>query len=189
MYAKYTTDAVVLGTRDRGESDKTAILFTRDFGLVYARAGGARHERSLMRYSLVVGGAARTSLVKGKAGWRLAGAVPQGFPPHGAALMAFARIACLLTRLVQGEEENAHLFETLSLLRQKFAEATDEHVVTLELLGVTRVLYTLGYLSPEASGGELVTQSEITSEHLLDTKGKRKTLLAAVNAALSASQL
>src|SRR3989344_6601845 len=112
MYQKYQTEALVLGHYERGEADKMFALYTRDFGLVWARASGVRREGSRMRYALQTGVHMRTGLVRGKRGWRLAGgsAIRQlsGSTPGVA---VFARICNLVMRLVQGEEQNAYLFE------------------------------------------------------------------------------
>ena len=52
MYEKYQTEALVLGNREMGEADRVIALFTRDFGLVRARASSIRTERSKMRYAI-----------------------------------------------------------------------------------------------------------------------------------------
>ena len=74
MYQKYNTEALILGSWESGESDRVFALFTRDFGLVRARATAVRAERSKMRYALQSYAHANVSLVRGKRGWRLAGA-------------------------------------------------------------------------------------------------------------------
>ena len=72
MYQKYNTEALVLGSRETGESDRVYALFTKDFGLVRARASSVRSEKSLMRYALQNYSRANVSLVRG-GGWRAAG--------------------------------------------------------------------------------------------------------------------
>src|SRR5665213_2708544 len=71
MYQKYHTEALVLGSRESGEADKVFALFTRDFGLVRARASSVRSESSKMRYALQKYSRASISLVRGKRGWRI----------------------------------------------------------------------------------------------------------------------
>ena len=46
MYQKYHTNALVLGSRERGEADRIFVLYTKDFGLVRARASAARAGRA-----------------------------------------------------------------------------------------------------------------------------------------------
>ena len=64
MYQKYNTEALVLGSRETGESDRVYALFTKDFGLVRARASSVRSEKSLMRYALQNYSRANVSLVR-----------------------------------------------------------------------------------------------------------------------------
>src|SRR3989344_5666530 len=115
MYQKYSTDALVLGSRERGEADRVHTLYTRDFGLVRARASAVRSERSRMRYALQNYSYANVSLVRGKRGWRVAGGTAlRGAASDVANVAAFARIAELAVRLLAGEEENAYLFAALA---------------------------------------------------------------------------
>src|SRR4051812_3148647 len=116
MYQKYQTDALVLASRESGEADKIYAIYTRDFGLVQARASAVRREASKMRYALQSYALLNVSLVKGRRSWRIAGtraienlAVTENIP--GAE--AFGRIADLVTKLVAGEEKNEYLYETL----------------------------------------------------------------------------
>ena len=74
MYQKYQTEALILGSREQGENDRLYTLFTREFGLVQARASAVRKETSRMRYALQNYARANAALVKGKRGWRMAGA-------------------------------------------------------------------------------------------------------------------
>src|SRR3989344_1663096 len=115
MYQKYYTEALILRSRDSGEADRIYTLYTKDFGLVVARASAVRSEHSRMRYALQSYSRAAVALVRGKRGWRLAGAsallqtqkVPQGLP-------TFVRIAELLLRLVTEQERNEYLFAVLA---------------------------------------------------------------------------
>src|SRR5581483_3017973 len=115
MYQKYHTEALVLGSRESGESDKVFSLFTKDFGLVWARASAVRTEKSKMRYALQNFSSANVSLVKGKKGWRVTGATALrngGGDMHS--ISAFARTAELVLRLVHGEEQHEYLFAALA---------------------------------------------------------------------------
>src|SRR3989338_9942113 len=108
MYQKYQTDALVLRSRERGESDRMFTLFTREFGLVRARCSAVRTEKSRMRYALQSYARARVSLVKGKRGWRLAGAAAaKSAAGDRKSISAFARVAELTIRLpARGEKNN-----------------------------------------------------------------------------------
>src|SRR5262245_25843944 len=126
MYQKYQTDALVLASRERGEADKLYVLYTRDFGLVYARASAVRREGSKMRYALQNYALASVSLIRGKRAWRIAGAraldnlaVTENI--NGS--YAFGRVAHLVTRLVVGEEKNEYLYETLVEARRSLIDS------------------------------------------------------------------
>src|SRR3989344_5419541 len=107
MYQKYNTESLVLGSRESGESDRTIVLFTKDFGLVRARASSVRGEKSKMRYALQNYTLSNASLVRGKRGWRVAGAVALRLAIGDVrGISAFARISELVVRLVHGGEEN-----------------------------------------------------------------------------------
>src|SRR3989344_4510493 len=94
MYQKYSTDALVLGNHERGESARVYAMYTRDFGLVRARVAAVRSEHSRMRYALQNYSYAKVSLVRGKRGWRAAGAYAlRGVSNDAANVSVFARIA------------------------------------------------------------------------------------------------
>ncbi|MCE9541118.1 recombination protein O N-terminal domain-containing protein [Candidatus Kaiserbacteria bacterium] len=190
MYQKYNTEALVLGSYETGESDRTVALFTRDFGLVYGRATSVRSERSKMRYATQHYTRAFVSLVKGKKGWRLAGATAllnAGEDTKGVA--AFARISELTMRLVRGEEHNAYLFEVLSETHTALMREHVEAFATIEIVCVARVLYALGYLSAEALETALFTHTAYMGEHLLEAETMRDKLLASINRAIGETQL
>lgn len=191
MYQKYHTEALVLGSRERGESDRVFTFFTSDFGLVRARASAVRSESSRMRYALQNYAYARVSLVRGKRGWRVAGAAAirnaAGDSKSGA---VFARIAELVRRLVAGEEQNQYLFDTLVNTHRALAEAGDgPSAGVVELVCVARILYALGYISTEALSTALFTHTAYTGESLVEAETMREKLLSSINRALAEAQL
>jgi recombinational DNA repair protein (RecF pathway) len=188
MYHKYHTEAIVLESRESGEADKVFALYTRDFGLVYARATSVRSEKSKMRMALQSCCHVRISLVRGRRGWRAAGATHIGGALQVNELRAFARITALALRLVAGEEKNAYLFDSLSYARMSFAD-TDTMNGTIELVAVARVLYALGYISSEALGTALFTHNAYAVEHLIEAESIRDDLLLSINRALSEAHL
>lgn len=198
MYQKYNTEALVLGSFEQGEADKVFKLYTRDFGLVYARASAVRRENSRMRYALQNYSRARVSLVRGKKGWRVGGATPIQGAGSGEGGATFARIARLVGRLVAGEEENSYVFSTLADAHQTLMDTAGESSATIELVCVARILYGLGYLSPEALGrtptGEtletkLFTHTSYAREHVREAESLKKRLLPSVNRAIAETHL
>lgn len=191
MYQKYQTDALVLGSRESGEADRTIALYTRDFGLVRSRCSSVRSERSKMRYALQNYSRAQVGLIRGRRGWRLAGAQAlvhsQGADTQ--AIAAFARIAGLVLRLVAGEEANAYLYEVLEEAHGAFMRAGSEACATIELVCVARVLYSLGYISAEALETALFTHTAYTDVHLREAEALREELLSSINRAMTETHL
>ena len=190
MYQKYHTEALIVGSREMGESDRVYALFTKDFGLVRARASSVRSERSLMRYALQNYSRANVSLVKGKHGWRAAGASAimnaSGSPQN---IKVFARIAELTTRLVHGEEKNEYLFETLANAHEALTKGAHASATAVEVVCVARVLYALGYISPEALESTLFTHTAYGIEHLSEVEAKRDQILSSINKAIAETHL
>lgn len=189
MYQKYNTDALVLGSREYGEADKIFSLFTRDFGLVYARASAVRSESSRMRYALQNYSRSRVSLVRGKRGWRIGGTVALKSAGDGEGAETFARIARLILRLIAGEDENQYVFATLSEAHEALKQESKESRATIELVCVARVLYGLGYLSSEALETTLFTHTSYASEHVREAEILKEKLLPSVNRAIAETHL
>lgn len=190
MYQKYHTEALVLGSRESGEADRTFALYTKDFGLVRARASAVRSEKSKMRYALQNYARAHVSLVRGKRGWRVAGAAAVKnavVDSKGAA--AFARISALTERLVHGEEKNDFLFATLAEAHHAFMTEKNDAVGTIEIVCVARLLYALGYISTEALSMALFTHTAYTGESLLEAETMKDKLLSTINYAISETHL
>lgn len=190
MYQKYQTEALVLSSREQGENDRVYALYTREFGLVWARASAVRKEKSRMRYALQNLSHAKVSLVRGKRGWRAAGAAAlknAGGDPKGVA--AFARIAELVSRLVQGEEANPYLFAALAEGHTALLQDKCDAFATIEIVCVARVLYALGYISTEALSTALFTHTAYTGEHLLEAETMRDKLLSSINRAIAETHL
>lgn len=191
MYQKYHTDALVLASREAGETDRAVALYTRDFGLVWARAAAVRTDRSKMRYALTHYSRCQVSLVRGKRGWRVAGARADltAMEKPAAGVQAFARVCALVLRLVAGEEENAYLFASLADAQEALMQAGEEIAPTIELVCVARILYALGYLSAEALETAIFTHTAYAPEALLGSDTERDAVLASINRALSETQL
>lgn len=190
MYQKYHTDALVLGSYELGEADRLVVLFTRDFGLVRARASAVRTEHSKMRYALQTYTYANVSLVKGKRGWRVAGAAALKNAvgdPRGVA--TFARISELSVRMLAGEEQNEYLFAALAEAHGALMQSDASAYGTIEIVCVARMLYSLGYISNEAMQTALFTHTAYTGESLLEAETMKDKLLSSINRAIAETQL
>lgn len=173
MHKIYSTKALVLGSAPSGEADKRLVLFTRDFGLVYATAQGVRVMKSKLKPHVELYSESFVSLVLGKGGWRLVGAALEvnhfrELKSKRDKLIIVHRIFALLRRFLVGEGENVTLYETVSsgLSYLKFA---DENTVTaVETLLVLRILHNLGYVGEDPAVapflGDYTWNGEIVSE-------------------------
>lgn len=190
MYQKYHTEVLVLGSREMGESDSTVELYTRDFGFVRARASAVRAEKSRMRYALQSYSHSTVSLVRGKRGWRAAGAsAVRTAAGDERGVAAFARICELLKRLLQGEEHNEYLFEALAEAHSALMVEHCDAYAVIEIVCVARILYSLGYISTEALSTALFTHTAYTGESLLEAETLKDKLLSSVNQAIAQAQL
>ena len=149
-YQTYITEALVCGSRDNNTSDRSFRLFTRETGMLWASARSVRVEKSKQRYALQDLSHVRASLVSGKAGWRLAGVEPLHnlyFDAESREARGFVRnITRLLVRTIHGEERHVELFDDVIGMMMKCNEYDGER---LELILSLRILYYLGYVSPD----------------------------------------
>jgi len=162
-YETYTTEAVVCGVMPRGEHDATIRLFTKDAGMVYARAGGIRAGQSKLRYALQDFSHTTVSLVKGRTEWRIIGAVSVGnFYYH--AVDRGARASMLasmrgLRRFVQGGGAHPELFEMVVESMQSLA--TGKHENLGEQVFLLRLLHQLGYVAPAHAYDPIVSSKTL----------------------------
>lgn len=194
MYHIHHTNAMILGSRSRGEANKVFTLLTRELGLIHATAQGVRLNKSKLRYALTDYAQVKVDLVHGKEMWRITSATPVTSFPHIRSSMngikLLASVSKLLRRLLHGEGEyHEVLFDDLQTT-YNFLEshAGDTHIYdVVELCLVLRILKHLGYLSGEA-------HSEYTGD-TFDPAGidyarfEKKTILFEINRALRESHL
>lgn len=178
-YHTYTTQSFVLSASQYGEHDALYTCITEEFGVLRARATGARKEDSKLRYSLQVGAHIWLSLVQGRAGWRITGAVLIHEPSH-TTITLFARLGKLAERLVHGQERNDALFSIF-----KDCRAVSD-IRSSELLLVIQMLVSLGYIPPHII--ETILEKPET-ERVAYIESHRPVLLKTVNSALSSSHL
>ena len=184
-YRIYTTRGFTLGSTPSGETSKSYLIYTEDFGLVRARAQGVRLLASKLRYNLEEYSFLTLSLVRGKEFWRITGAISE-FDSNTSSSRIIAsvraRVFALVKRLVQGEERNDKLFVALtSLFGEDTATITDaEDALAFEALVLARVLSTLGYLDLKA---------HVPNDSFAEAKVSRRNLVSAINKALADSHL
>lgn len=153
MYHIYHTDAIVLYYRNSGEADRTYTLYTRELGLLNAKAQSVRKIESKTRYALPLFAHARVDLIRGKEFWRLAsGRTIETFSAlsrRPASLRVAAKLARLTKRLCAGEEVEPRILDDLTELFRVLSEGDAVSVKQAELLYALRLLHSLGYIPGE----------------------------------------
>lgn len=196
MHITYHTDGIVLGGSNIGEGHRMLLILTRDFGMVRAIARSVREERSKLRYSLQPFVCSQISLVLGKEDWRITGAQEEvNF--YGALcddrekVLFLSRFGSLVRRLVQGEEKNKELYETIErgLHFLKDNALTKEQIEDIEHLLVLRVLYVLGYVSKQGALESYLDSAQLANELLEEVTPQKRAIRTAINRALREAHL
>lgn len=199
MYHLYQTPAVVLGGAPVGEGSRMVELFTREFGLLTARAQGVRLARAKLRYHLTDFSYTDAWLVRGREVWRLANAVSRanffrslsqnpprggGFSPNKRAVLA--RAAGLLRRLLPPEEKHEQLFDAVvsgvSFLCTHIC--TDAEVRDAEILLALRTLYHLGYLGEPKEFLDVAAGTGFGISEIGSVSPLRRQLVSVINSSL-----
>lgn len=192
-YQTYTTEAIVCGRTVRGEHDLTLRLYTKDTGMIFARAGAARALESKLRYGLQDFSYSRITLVHGKHEWRVTGATlienlyyRTASREHRGALRNATRV---VRRLLSGTAAEPDLFAIVIEGLQTLAEGDGSQAATDVFL--LRVLHHLGYVPTRAAYADLVGQRTLKDAHALLVAGPERSgeVARAVETALTASHL
>ena len=182
MRHKYATRAIVLARSPLAEAASLVTLLTEDLGLLRARAEGLRKPGSKLSSALQALCESDVILVRGKEGWRIAGAVLREnwfVRLSHTARLRVGRVAGLLLRLVHGEGEGALypvFLDFLSLLPDSSEEAGDAR----ECLAALKILSSLVL--------DAGTVPEIPADAVLAPELRRELVLR-INRGISASGL
>ncbi len=193
-HAMYITDAIVCGSYHHNTSDKTFLLFTREFGMLFATARSVREERSKQRTALQDFSVIRVSLVKGKSGWRI-GSTEAHANPFMAAVSRPARAGITyliktMRRYVQGEQAMPRAFDDLEATLAAIEASTDVHLITQwQQVYIIRLLYTLGYVALEASLQALIEAANMDEAVAAYTPALNASLEAKIAQAEAVSHL
>jgi DNA repair protein RecO (recombination protein O) len=181
MHNIYTTDGFILKSANFGEANKFFFIFTKEFGLIKAAAQGARLLKSKLRYSLEDYSFTQVSVVRGREIWRLTSAqnkisVKNFLKEDKEKFLLLSRIFSLLLRLLQGEEKNDLLFESLKASVDFLSENTlsKEQLSNFECILALRILSSLGYIGNLGEFDQF-TESPYFSTELLNSMSLLKT--------------
>lgn len=172
-----------------GEANALVTLLTPELGLVRARAQSVRTSGAKLAAALTTLTESSVILVRGKEGWRLAGAVPeeQWFTrlPHAASRERVSRVSGLLLRLVAGEAAESELFPLMKEYLEALATLPEEMHEASEMLVVLRLLEALGLDTGEPSG----VPATFAPAFLIQIAEDRTAYIARINTGISASGL
>ena len=194
MYHRYESQCFVLSSYPEKEANRSYVIFSRDLGLISAKAQGVALSASKLRGNLEAPSKVSLSLVKGKEVWRIVGVQAENnlwldLKSNREGLALFTRLANLVKRMVQGEERHEELFLVLEECALALQEkVTKEDLLALELVLVSKLLHHLGYFKLKEEYEEFFnkTLSEIDSKKILSM---RRYLVADINRALKESHL
>lgn len=196
MAHQYSTDAVVLGAYNTGEANKTYVLFTELFGLVYCQARSVRKEGAKLAAHLQPMSRSRVSLIRGKKGWKVVGSVELcnlyyelERAPDVRDMMV--RILKLLRRLVRGEEKNHSLYTAL-LEGMRYCVAHGGGGIlteSVERLLALRILAALGYMTPLPQFAPLLSHYTIEDGDVALLIAEHGAATKEINTALKNAQL
>ena len=145
---KYTTEAIVIHMFESGESDILLKLYTREFGMILAKASSLRRSVK-MRPHIQVGREVFVTLVKGKEIYRLAGVVER-VKNNESNRQVSAAVVASLSKYIQGEQKNAKLYDRMV----SYIHIGDSEARAIRLAIHADILIMLGYLNIEDLGLE-----------------------------------
>lgn len=196
MYHKHTTEAFVLSVLSSGEKNNFITLFTREFGMIRAKAQSVRVIDSKLRYALQEYSYIEVSLVKGKDVWRITNALPVyniyfELKEKPDIFMVIARVFLLLRRLMPEEGCEALIFSDLEKLanNSKTIPYSKQNTETIEWLIVLRILCFLGYCHKENFGDLCNEELEWPPVYLNELSSYKDSAIYSINEALKASHL
>lgn len=196
VYQTYEVEAFVLSSKGVNESSKFFYLLTKEFGLVMAFAQSIRGGDSKLRLNLQTLSKTKVSLIRGREYFRVVWAKEAEhyfivFNKNKPKLRLVEQMFRLILRLVKGEGQNDYLFETIdnfvSFLKKN--DLPKEPLYNLEILVVTRILYSLGYIKDEPQYNILLGNSKFSDDHLKKTNLFKKELLLQIDRAFKESHL
>jgi len=189
MRHKYETSGIVLARTPLGEANTLVTLLTPTVGVVRARAQALRKPGAKLAAALVTFAESDLVLVRGKDGWRIAGAVLKEnwfsqMPSEDARARA-ARVSGLLVRLAPEEDQNTTLY---SLVRSYFEASS---TVPCELLDEAEIVAALGILAALGldAGALPTTDNVFTAESLRALEPLRAEHIERINHGIAASGL
>lgn len=182
-YRVYTTDGLILKSRDKADNDKLLSIYTKTFGRLEVRAQALRKRESKLRFGLQPYSLSQVSLVQGKAGWRLVGSRPKTnyyLLSDKKGKDRISRITLLFIHFVAGQRPNRNLFLILQST-YNYVSTQQEMRKTAETLFVLRLLFQLGYLKHTNLFSGIATSTTIDKNVLKQFSVHKKEAINIIN--------
>ncbi len=183
MRHKYVTSSIVLARTPLAESASLVTLLTDEFGLICARAEGLRKPGAKLAHALQTLDRSSVTLVRGKEGWRLSGALLEEHwfaKLDRPARLRAGRVAGLLLRLVRGEANDPELYNLFAQFLEALPERSEESQDALECITALHMLAILGLDAGALPG---------TDHYEPLTAEERRALVTRINHGIQASGL
>lgn len=189
MRHKYATRGIVLARTPLGEASALVAILTDELGLVRARAQGVRRPGAKLAAALATFSLSEMTLVRGKDGWRVAGAVLEERLTERLrnpdARARAGRIGGLLLRLTAGDERGGELFSLVYGFFEVLATRPAEEHDAAEVLSALGVLGLLGL----DDATPFPVQQSFTPDRLSSASERRAEYVARINRGIEASGL
>lgn len=183
-----------MGSRNIGEANKIFTVYTREMGLIRAIAQGVRLHKSKLRFSLQDFSYVKVDFVRGRDIWRITSAksISSFAFARGdrGSILLIARVARLIERLCDGEENNEKIFDDFiqALYLLDDIDISKEKREALELHLVLRIMDSLGYIG-ESEIFKKYIGSSFEHSHIENLLKDRQSIITHINKALKESQL
>lgn len=188
MRHRYDTRGIVLARSPLGEANALLTILTPELGIVRARAQGLRRPGAKLASALTTFSESDLILLRGKEGWRVAGAVlHEHWFSRITDRMArgrAARISGLLLRLVAGEAADTALYPIVRRFLSLLSDSSFRQE-EVEILAALYVLAALGLDTEELP----ISGAEFSEEALAVVSARRSDFIVRINLGIQASEL
>ncbi len=189
----YKTDALVLGSRNIGESNKLFFLFTRELGFIVATAQGVREIKSKLKYGLQDYSMSKVDFVRGKEIWRITNAI---FVNGRESLRGnekrefLARVFLFLRRMLHGEDKNVDLYNSIAGMMEFLSskQCDVDNIHELEMFIDLKILYYLGYVGETENFSEILHEP-VSADVLEKVKKIKQAIIREINRGIEESGL
>ena len=190
MYHKHNTEGVVIGGSERGETSRSIVLFTRDFGLIHVSVQAGRAMASKLRYGVQDFTLGNFTLIKGRHTWKLVGAEEKLniLPDIKDKKVVLANIFNLISKF-SGEDKNEKLYDIVLDSIPLFKDVEErEELKALESLIVLRILENLGFVRGASIFFDCINSKDVTKGDINFVKNKRFEAVSMINESIEAAK-